>query len=518
MNKQRFFSFPLITDEKNRILFIKAFAATFFWGLFAHGFVFTNMNPSHDSLFEMYANDKVQAVFFSLGRALLPVYHALTASNYFLPWTSGCISLFWIALTCFLIAKMLKLENTCLIAILSGIMVTNRSVYTIFATYFHDAAPYFFSLFLAISAAALWRRFTVSGMYCHLIYGALAMTVSAGIYQSYMAVIVVVIILCSLMDLMDDVAVKQVFINGCWSIAMLLIGCGLYFLIMKAGNMLSGISMRESGMSSFDSIGKMDESILERIFYCYQEAFSHFTYYAFNIYPVKLIALVNAAVFGSGAAMLGILIKQKKMDLPRILLMICLLVLLPFAANVFRMVSFDVHDLMTYGVWLIYLVPLLVGIRIVEKDWTKKISAFVCACLVFLIYSDIKTANLAYVHKDMQSKATLSLVTSVLHDVERVAEYVPGKTPVVFIGDPADIQKELPEHGRIRCLTGLDHISPITYCWQEYFDYILQRDVNVLRIDHGDIPKSVLESKTYPSDGCIQMLDGVIFVHLSNLD
>ena len=92
-----------ITGERQRLLV--SFAAVFLFGLFAHGYAFTNFTVSHDSLNEMflsgdirYAAGSVADWKISLGRFLCPAYSAVFSGVEGKQWLSGVISIVWVSI------------------------------------------------------------------------------------------------------------------------------------------------------------------------------------------------------------------------------------------------------------------------------------------------------------------------------------------------------------------------------------------------------------------------------------
>lgn len=509
------------SQRKEKQLFLCVLILTFLIGLGAHGFVFSNLFPSHDSLFDLYSGTTNHAFQISLGRPLLPLYHHLTASCFILPWTAGLVALFWLACSSFLIVKIFNIKKISYIAVVCSIVVTNRSIYTVFATYFQDAGAYFFAITCSIFSAFCWTQFCLQKRYSFLLLGSIALMLAMGIYQSYIAVALVMIVSQCILELLDrQIKMNEVFKNGLWSIAMILVGCGLYYLLINFAVTVTGVELTSEGYNSLYSALDQKESFVARFFYCFWEAFSHYTFYAFNVYPQKIIILFNCLIFSTGFIILFYYIIYNKMELTRILFLLALMLCLPLSANILRLLADDVHDIMIFGIWLILLLPLFILNRASfnRSALIKPVSCILCGCLLFLAYSDTQTANLAYVHKKMQYEALNSLMASVLHDIECQDEYIPGETPVVFVGNPSDILQELPEHNRIRCLTGLDCISPITYCWQEYFNYVLQRKIYIVSENEADcsLDEIKVDAPTYPQQGYIRTLNGTIIVKLGN--
>ena len=182
-------------------------------------------------------------------------------------------------------------------------------------------------------------------------------------------------------------------------------------------------------------------------------------------------------------------------------LLLLLAAVLPFAAYMMRLLNTAVHDLMVYSVWLLYLLPLLLW-KWTKEGEEKKLRGCIAVLLGFLIFSYIQTDNAVYVKKEVESKATLSLMTQIMAQVEQAEGYVPGETPVTFVGQVSEILQEVP---------GTEKVKGI---YQAYFDNVMLRDVTVV-FDEGTAKKEeVLRMPVYPRPGYVKLVDGVAVVRL----
>lgn len=74
---------------------------------------------------------------------------------------------------------------------------------------------------------------------------------------------------------------------------------------------------------------------------------------------------------------------------------------------------------------------------------------------MFLVFSNIQTANLAYQVKKADFDATVNLMVEVTSHIDQIDGYVEGETPVVFTGSMRDqiVHSEMQE--RVLPITGL---------------------------------------------------------------
>ena len=139
-------------DER---LLKQSFLYTFVIGLVAHGYCFLNLLVSHDSLNDFYVSDQWERAGF--GRIFYSIYISLTRGRIVLPWFIGVLTLCWIAVAVYLIAKLFGIKKCGLIFLISGICVTNPTVYTLAATYIHDLDADMFAMLLSVSAVYCWH-------------------------------------------------------------------------------------------------------------------------------------------------------------------------------------------------------------------------------------------------------------------------------------------------------------------------------------------------------------------------
>ena len=196
---------------------------------------------------------------------------------------------------------------------------------------------------------------------------------------------------------------------------------------------------------------------------------------------------------------------------------------LPLGANL-SLVANDgsAHDLMKAGFAGMYWLPLLAvwPWRLSRRRAVKWGAWLVLGCLGFALWQNAVDANHLYLKKDLERQATLSLMTRAADDMEKQQGYVPGETPVAFLGTP-DVRLDLPEELRyLEAYTGGWSLSQITDSKQygAYFRYVLQLRVNLcddwtrLTLQESG---QVQQMPAYPQEGSVRMADGVLVVKMS---
>ena len=181
--------------DKNRKELVFCLIVTFIWGLVAHGYMFFNNFPSHDSLNEFYGNQVNDDWKIGLGRFVVPIYRHVFRGNLTLPWLVGLLSLFFVAVAVFFTVKIFSINSKVLAILVSGIMVTNPTVIAECGTYLHDMDVNMLAMLMAVLAAYLWKEHKGFVPYAVAV---VMLVLSMGIYQSYISLTITYIILVSI--------------------------------------------------------------------------------------------------------------------------------------------------------------------------------------------------------------------------------------------------------------------------------------------------------------------------------
>ena len=194
-----------VGNRINDKLLKQSFFYTYLLGLAAHAYCFLNLTVSHDSLRAFYIAGKYPKA--SLGRIFYGAYIALTRGKIVLPWAIGVLGLFWISIAVYLIVRMFQMEKRVIVILVAGICVTNPSLYAIAATYLHDFDANAFAVLLAVVTVFLWEQaMSVSRTkkkFSLLCIASVLMSLSLGIYQSYVSVAITLMMLVSVKNLLN---------------------------------------------------------------------------------------------------------------------------------------------------------------------------------------------------------------------------------------------------------------------------------------------------------------------------
>lgn len=508
------YDFPLrslVQEEKKRLF--SALLFTLLLGLAAHGYQFFNLNLFHDGLHNAFPHPNYY-LGAALGRGLQYCYTKVFGSVVFLPLTNGLLTLLWIGLSVWAVCRLLRFDRSWQIGLTAAVFTTNQTITAIAGTYAPYLSMFAFALLCACLAALCWGEFSRSGTWLLLLPGAVLVTLSLGIYQSYMFTAAVLIMLASILALLKNIPVKKVVLSGLGGIGMLGMGGILYLPLTHLICRITGTPLESNGYNSLSNVAQNTEPIFTRIQMCFSQFRDRFFQDIASVYPAKLIVLLNAALLILALALLITVILKRKTKPAAILLTMVLTALLPFAANGTRLINQEVHDLMQFAFYLVYLIPLML-IPLLSEPSKQKILTGLCSMLLaVLVFSNIQTANLLYTIRDVEYDATFSLMTNVMARIEAQEDYHPGETPVVFLGTPSDILEALPQQEKVEEILSGYMRSPITYyhTYHIYFERVLLRTINIQ--DPGtlaDDPQAA-EMHPYPAADSISTVHGTVVV------
>jgi len=517
--------------ENHKKQLYAALAAAFFWGLFAHGFAFSGINFSHDSLYEFHAEMAGNRIKMGFGRVLTPIYRELLGSDVTLPWLTGVLALLWIGLAVFLIVRIFRVNSGILTFLIAGICVTNISVSSVTATYIHDLDSYMFSMLCAVAAVYLWRCCSRWWL-----FGSCFIAASLGIYQNYIFVAVAMAMFACIFDLLEEQTFRQVFFNGLKAIGMILLGGCLYFLMMKLMLTLDGSDLFRGEYNSLDKVeGLAAVNIVNLICNTYTDFFSRLLN-SYSSYPSILVKGLTGILVGVGAVALLLGLLNRRIRLPEKILCILLVALLPVGMHmIYILMIGEVHDLMTYPMWMSYIFLLLLSDWLFRKygvtasprqEKSMHFQKAVCLIAMFaILYGNVRFSNGMYMKKALEHEAYMSLMTRVVSRVEEMEEYVPGETEVVLVGLPENINSVMPgfkDYWNVTGMTSPDMIYQGTRDrFQMYFDYMMGLPVSLAENPlWGEISarEDVKAMPSYPAAGFLKMVDDVLVIKLGHMD
>lgn len=507
-------------QEKPRFLF--CLAATFFTGLVAHAYAFFHDSFSHDALGGIYANVFEDNWKIALGRFFVPTYRSVVRGSISVPWLIGLLALLWIGLSVYLIVRMFSLQSRVVITLLAGIMAVNLTVTAMTATFLYELDVDMLALLAATAAAYLWHRCKWGWL-----PGMALVALALSIYQAYLSVAIVLVMLASIWALLRGETAQSVFFKGLKGIGMLIGGGLLYLIGLKVECQITGIALADS-YNGLTSILRLSPGAIPALIgSAYQDWFCVFTQPK-DAYIGTALRVANIALLGLTGLLAVTAVVKKGIKPAAKGLFLALLALLPLGMNISYVLSGGmVHDLMRYSFWFLYLLALLLVLRLCPagadgKNDAARLAQCAAYLLVFLvIWNNIQFANAIYLKKNLEQEAALSRMTRVADRLETLPGYVGGETPVVFVSVPSFVDT-MPGFEVLSDVNGATTSNVITYntpgIYAMYFTYILNTPIALDGATWGDFQTDprVAEMPSFPAAESIQELDGVIVVKMGD--
>ena len=522
--------------------------------LLAHGYRFSNLLFSHDSLNVCEYKPEWE---LGIGRFMQPVLYVIRGVLG-APWLFSIISILWLSLSAVFVIKIFKIDSLWAVIATSGIMVCNNVITLSNATYIQWMDVYTLALFTAVLAAWLLLK-AEDNKYTQIrndILAAVLVAISMGLYQAYIGVTLGIIVFAYIIKLSKNKtenSIKSLFIGIIKSCIPILVGGILYFFLWKAILALSGISSQNYfGMDESSSA----KGYAYALYRTYKNVAIFFRrpslYNTGSVIGAKIIEFIIVIANILVLAILGLYpianyvsSKKKQINLKSegiicLVLQYVLLAILPFAVNfACFMTKGDEHDLMRYGMVMIYVYALTIicSIKSDKEKWTIRTNTVLLICLSIVIWSNIVFSNQLYLKISLQEGATNYKIGRLVSIIEKAGESANLERPykVIIVGNASDNDyfndiKDTEMLGG----TGI-YDSPITYgrTIGFYMNYMLGANMNVYLLDKDDNYYLVGDDETnwnpspianqelddvpvFPNDGSVVNLKNYIVVKLSD--
>lgn len=519
--------FGKITDKKELFRYSLSFTVLFY--LLAHGYRFTVSMFSGDSLLMIHQNDSAWEI--ALGRFMHP-FLVLLRGGVESPFLICLISMLFLGLSVYFTADFLEITRKISVIAMAAVMTCNVTVLANNATFLSYADFYMIALFLSVFGVWLMKR----GSFLYTAAGVLALSFSMGIYQSYISVSISLILIRLLFRMYEKPTFREVVLQAVKYAAVLAVSAAVYFVLWKIFQKAFHIWTADTynGMASLGEYGLA--SLGENIVQAYRNVFRYFlepdTFVTIPFrgmslsilwkWLLRLCNVLTLVLLTAGWLYRGLIIRIK---LWHWALQGVILLFLPLGMNFVCVISGGMeHTLMIYGFYTLYVLAVKmtedcsISFTKIKKEnlhWVLPVA--VLACLAVTVWSNIVYSNQVYLKKDLQDKAILSMMTRIVYEIETMEDYVPGVTPVAFYGSFEDssyvkeqeIFRELKPYGMGK--------SPLTYAGTDYayLNNVMNVNMNLTR-EFGD-GEAVAAMPSYPVRGSVKMVDGTVFVKISEV-
>lgn len=484
-------------------------------GLFSHGYMLTNKFSYHDDLGNMFS----VGATYTQGRWFLGMMSKFTriflGGDYSIPFFNGLLSILLVAVMACVVVNVLDIQNI-VNCILTGGIAIAYPVVACTLGYGFTSYYYFVGLLLtALAVVAAVRKRSI----WNVLVAAVLLCLSLGTYQAYFPVAAVLLVLLLFKQAFAVAADwKEVLKNAFYYLSVLLSGMVLYLLATSVLNKIRGIEL--TAYANMDSMGKIS---LADIPGAIRNVFAYFAGKDVIIYNLfDGFAGISCYVLYVVTAVLFVaLCVLKKSNWQLMAERLCFFICLPFAVNLICIMSptSQVYSLMVYPMMFIFVIPLfLVELLDMDKASAGRIVHGGLAVLIGIsILFYVRMDNRFYLKEEFLKEQTNSYFTTLVTQIKSLDGYS-DELPVAYLNlenfhdeTLAHIEPftgiELRPFHRNELITEASMAKYIEY-WCGYSPEIIEDEERDALLEREEVQNM----SSYPDDGGIQIIDGIIVV------
>jgi hypothetical protein len=349
------------------------------------------------------------------------------------PILASLISSIFLGITVALVIDTLKIENKYLKYITAIVFAVAPNV-SATLTFFYCSDAYMLGMLLATLAVFLMNKYENKNLV--ILLSGLLIAFSMGMYQTYLAVTMVLCIATLIIDALNKKDTKAIFIKLAKYVAMGVIGVVLFYAISHIVVALAHLTV--SDYSGANSIGL--QTLLEMPNLLPKAYQSFFNYY-FNdemipntIWHTNLLYIVIFAVMLISVIYI-IAKKEIYKKIPNTVLLVIFILIAPICFGIIEIVvpNVDIHILMACA--MIYIIPIFFKIlELLPKDRISKVfTGIVAICTVIIAWNYTWQDNASYIAIKAMQNQTEATVQRIVTRIEQLDGYTP-EMPVLFLG------------------------------------------------------------------------------------
>lgn len=349
------------------------------------------------------------------------------------PILSTLISSIFLAMTIILVINMLDIKNSCFQYIIAVIFAVAPNI-SATLTFFYCSDAYMLGMLLATLSVYLIRKYEYKNWI--ILLSGLFLSFAMGMYQTYLSVTMVLCLITLLIDAINKVNTKHIFIHAYKYVLVGILGIILFYIFSHIKLYLNNLSA--SSYSGANSIGfKTLLSFPQLLPEAYQSFFNYFfndTIIPNTIWHTNILYIIVFSVMI--ISIVYIIIKNKVYEKKvNLILSIIFILLLPLCFGIIEIIvpDVDIHILMACS--MIYVFPLFFKILefLPSSIFSKILKYTVVFCSLIIIWNYTWQDNASYIAiKSMQNQAesTVLRIVTQIEDLDGFYEEI----PVLFLG------------------------------------------------------------------------------------
>ena len=484
------------------------FFASFFFGLLAYGFAFTNKLVNHDEVSSLFT----KGATVTSGRWGLGAMDSIFP-NYSMPWIYGLITVFLIALSVCLMVHMFHIRNRVLQVLLAGCIVVFPSLIGLFG-YMFTSSSFALAFLLAVGSTALlqsrkkWCFFPALG----------CLVLSLSIYQSYISVAASLLVLVLIRQILENESAAAVLRRGIGFVLFMVLGLGLYYLGTQIVLKITGNQFNDYAS---EKIAFSISSILHGMVLAYQNFLRYFTEGFQGLIPTAFSRALHGILLASVGISLIIHLVSGKKDPLGILLLMVLTAVLPLAINCMYMITTpdSIHTLVLYGFVAVYLLAVILADSLLARPISLSgvIVNILTLAMAVVIVVNTYVANQAYLHLYLRYENSAAFYTSLIADIKMMPEFTED-TKLAVIGQYQQPEYYSRHFEQIHAITGIYGFVPDSYSnnfFLEYYSGFPMEFASSEEIAEITATAEFEAMAVYPYYGSLQKIGDILVVKLS---
>ncbi len=509
----------LSVKKRIKAKWILAFIVCLIVGILTYGYIMANHFLTYDSMWNLYSDQDM----ITSGRQFLK--SACSISSYYdLPWLNGVLAIIYLSISAIFLIEIFDVKSYFSVALISAVLVTFPSVISTFC-YTYTVDGYMLAVLLAIVAFFLTDRKKWG-----FIFGIFLLGTSLGIYQAYLAFVMILCILKLLLEILEGKNNRLIYVKiGRYA----LMGIGGYLYYVGSLNIM--LTLKNEQMSGYQGTDKVNGFELASIPTGLKSAFMNFINFARweNVLTTtNIMKCMTVFLFAIGVCIYAYLFirKQCYKKLIHLILVFVLVAIIPFCATIVNVLSPDTYQhLLMRGAWSLFYIfvivladRLTIGKNIYGRRIKKIIVVFTFIFSGILVLEFSKMANIMAFNMQERYEKSYALSLRIVEELEETPGYEHGMKVTILGGEP---NEEIYPSTDITTsdLSGYfgadgDYFLNSTSKFATFMSHYL--NVTITTISYEEESK-IIESKefremeNFPSENSIKKIDDVWVVKLN---
>ena len=499
-------------DKEKMTVFIVTFITT----MLAHFQLYSLILTGPDTLLSsILCNTRVYDA--GLGRFSL-YYSQILKGDVVSPFLATFLCAVFLGIIVILIIDIFKIKNK-YFKILTALILAVCPNISATLTFFFCSDGYIFGMLLAVLAVFIVTKFEKRNWM--VIVGGLFLAIGMGMYQTYLAVTMVLFASLILVDLLKKEDIKTIGNRTIKYILTVAIGLGLYYIFMKLA-----LVTRNAVMSDYSGANKIGLSTLQYLPMLLPQTYTRFLQYFFGEYVVPNdiwhTNIIYVFLFGITLVGMAIIIIENKIY-KRIPLILLVLLVLPICFGIIEIVVpyVDVHVLMGCSFILVFPIFFKIVETIKNAEGSKIIKIATVLCTISIIWIYTWQDNSTYVWMNKQNTQIKNVMNRIVTRVEELDEYNKDM-PILIIGQIGYsdyLYTSNPIHERTWGF--ISNVSLIwkdnNESWKKFFYEYMGVNANIVNInDNLDIlqTEEYSEMGVYPENSSIKIINNTVVIKL----